>query len=194
MVQIFRYIYFFFFDIFNNSKISAKFVSHRAKLGTSINVGYLTAIDSGCEIGNYTSIGRNVNITRTKIGNYTSIGNNVSIGQGEHDMSKISLKAMFYGADGYETLTPGICEIGHDVWVGAHAIILRGVKIGNGAVIGAGAVVTKNVDDFEVVVGVPAKKLKDRFNNEKKIKILKTEWWLKKPEDAKNIFIELENL
>lgn len=53
-------------------------------------------------------------------------------------------------------------EIGNDVWIGAGAIILKGVKIGSGAVIGAGSVVTKNVDEYAVVVGNPAKEIKKR--------------------------------
>jgi acetyltransferase-like isoleucine patch superfamily enzyme len=67
--------------------------------------------------------------------------------------------------------------IGNDVWIGANAVILPGVNIGNGAVIGAGAVVTKDVPDYAVVVGVPAKVLKYRFTHQQ-IEILnKVRWW-----------------
>lgn len=54
--------------------------------------------------------------------------------------------------------------IGNDVWLGANSIILPGVQIGNGAIIGAGTVVTKSVADFDVVVGIPALKIKSRLN------------------------------
>ena len=64
-------------------------------------------------------------------------------------------------------LLKGECVIGKDVWIGAGAVILRGVKVGNGAVVGANAVVTKDVDSFSIVGGVPAKLIKYRFNKEK---------------------------
>jgi acetyltransferase-like isoleucine patch superfamily enzyme len=52
--------------------------------------------------------------------------------------------------------------IGDGVWIGAHAVIMPGIKIGNGAVIGAGSIVTKDVESYSVVVGVPARKIKNR--------------------------------
>ncbi|WP_277755906.1 CatB-related O-acetyltransferase [Paenibacillus luteus] len=67
--------------------------------------------------------------------------------------------------------------LGNDVWIAAGTIILPGIKIGNGAIIAAGAVVTKDVPDYAVVAGVPAKIIKFRFN-EKEIQILnKVKWW-----------------
>ena len=67
--------------------------------------------------------------------------------------------------------------IGNDVWIGANVIIMPHVKIGNGAVIGAGAVVTKDVEDYEVVGGVPAKHIKWRFPLELREKLLEIKWW-----------------
>ena len=67
--------------------------------------------------------------------------------------------------------------IGNDVWIGANVIILPGVNIGDGAVIAAGAVVTKNVGPYEIVGGNPAKLIKKRFNEEAIIKFLKIKWW-----------------
>lgn len=166
-------------------------VSPLAKIGYGVNIAKLTAVDSYCEIGKYTSIGKNTNITKTSIGNYTSIANNVSIGQGEHDLNRISTKAMFYGNNGYEIITPGECIIGNDVWIGANAVILRNVKIGDGAVVGAGAVVTKDVGNFEIVVGIPAKKLKERFTKEKQKRIIDSAWWNNEPDIAQKLFIEL---
>ena len=67
--------------------------------------------------------------------------------------------------------------IGNDVWIGANAIILPGVKIGDGAIIAAGAVVTKDVDDYAIVGGVPAKLIRYRFSKEVIDKLLKVKWW-----------------
>jgi len=68
-------------------------------------------------------------------------------------------------------------KIGHDVWIGANAVIMRGVKIGNGAVIAAGAIVNKDVEPYSIVGGVPARHLKYRFDKETIERLLKSEWW-----------------
>ena len=68
-------------------------------------------------------------------------------------------------------------RIGHDVWIGANVIILPGVHIGNGAILAAGAVVTKNVEDYAIVGGVPAKLIRYRFTKEKVIKLQGLQWW-----------------
>jgi virginiamycin A acetyltransferase len=144
-------------------------------------------IDHTSVIGSYTYIGINVGISRAKIGNYCSIANNVNIGQGEHDLTMISTSAIFYD-DPYEKLTFGETTISDDVWIGAGATILRGVKIGIGAVVGANAVVTKDVPPYSVVVGVPAKIIKQRFPSDAIEKILNSKWWQYPPADAKLIF------
>ena len=67
--------------------------------------------------------------------------------------------------------------IGNDVWIGKRAIIKAGVKIGDGAVVGAGAVVTKDVPPYAIVAGVPAKIIKYRFDEDTIAQLLKTKWW-----------------
>lgn len=67
--------------------------------------------------------------------------------------------------------------IGNDVWIGAYVSILPGVHIGDGAVIAAGAVVTKDVEPYAVVGGVPAKVIKYRFPQDEIEKFLKIQWW-----------------
>ncbi|MEO9167166.1 MAG: DapH/DapD/GlmU-related protein, partial [Aestuariivirga sp.] len=70
-----------------------------------------------------------------------------------------------------------IVDIGHDVWIGHGAIIMPGVKIGHGAVVAAGAVVTKDVAAFEIVGGVPAKRIKWRFPKKIREQIIALAWW-----------------
>ena len=135
-----------------------------------------TEVDFSSSIGKYCYIGKNCFITKANIGNYCSIANNVSIGQGEHCTSRISTSSLFY-EDTYEVLTSKDCTIENDVWIGVDAIILRGVLIGNGAIIGANSVVTKNVPPFAIVVGSPAAIIRYRFNNTQIGKILKSKWW-----------------
>ena len=67
--------------------------------------------------------------------------------------------------------------VGNDVWIGKRVIIKAGIKIGDGAVIGAGSVVTKDVPPYAVVAGVPAKVIKYRFDEKTISDLLESEWW-----------------
>jgi virginiamycin A acetyltransferase len=113
------------------------------------------------------------------VGNYCSIAPNVSIGDGQHPLAYLSTHLFQSKGVGF-TFWPEFKEfttetknvkqraavvIGSDVWIGANAVVMRGVKIGHGAVIGAGAVVTRDVRPFEVVGGVPARHIKFRFDD-----------------------------
>ena len=79
--------------------------------------------------------------------------------------------------------------IGNDVWIGAQAIIKQGVKIGDGAVIGANSFVNKDVEPFSIVVGSPAKHIKFRFDKDVQEKIVKSEYWNHDPKAARK-FLE----
>ncbi|MEN8662498.1 MAG: CatB-related O-acetyltransferase [Lentimonas sp.] len=68
-------------------------------------------------------------------------------------------------------------EIGSDVWIGARVTILGGVRIGHGAVIATGSVVTKDVDPYSIVGGVPAKHIRHRFDEGQRKAILQDPWW-----------------
>jgi serine acetyltransferase len=67
--------------------------------------------------------------------------------------------------------------IGHDVWIGARVLVLGGVNIGIGAVVAAGAVVTKDVPPYAIVAGVPARIIRYRFNEDQIRTLLETRWW-----------------
>ena len=71
----------------------------------------------------------------------------------------------------------GDIVIGNDVWIGYEAVIMAGVTIGDGAVIGARAVVTKDVPPYTIVGGIPAKPIKKRFSQENINTLLKLKWW-----------------
>ena len=166
-------------------------ISLKTIVGKNSVINKYSELDAYCTIGSRVYIGKNCYLTKVTIGNYCSIANNVSIGQGEHDLSKISTSSLFYN-DAYHELTKKPCTIGHDVWIGVDAIILRDVKIGNGAVVGANSVLTKDVPPYAVVVGSPAKVIKYRFN-ESKIKDIETsKWWNFELNEAKKIIKILE--
>ena len=76
-------------------------------------------------------------------------------------------------------------SIGHDVWIGARAIILDGVNVGHGAIIAANSVVTKDVSPYAIVAGVPAKMIKYRFSEDKIEQLLTSSWWNWSLEDIK---------
>lgn len=71
----------------------------------------------------------------------------------------------------------GDIVIGNDVWIGYDALIMAGVKIGDGAIIGARAVVTKDVEPYSIVGGVPAKEIRKRFSTDIIDRLQKLEWW-----------------
>ena len=117
-----------------------------------------------------------------KIGKYCSFAPYVSIYTRNHPYTRPSTSPLFYnsswGGVKEDTVQHNSIEIGNDVWIGQYVVILPSVsRIGDGAVIGAGSIVTKNVPDYAVVVGNPAKIIKYRFNDEQIEKIKKIKWW-----------------
>ena len=71
----------------------------------------------------------------------------------------------------------GDIVIGNDVWIGYEAVILSGVRIGDGAIVGARSVVTKDIPPYTIVGGVPAKTIKKRFDDDMIIKLQQIQWW-----------------
>ena len=123
------------------------------------------------------------NSTRISIGKYCSIADNIHVFLGgNHDISKISTFPFGTGADlqgprkGHPQ-SKGHIKIGNDVWIGSHASIMSGVSIGNGAVVAAFAHVVRDVGDYEVVGGNPAKHIKFRFSQEIISALLNLAWW-----------------
>nr|WP_283240778.1 CatB-related O-acetyltransferase [Campylobacter sp. RM9328] len=171
--------------------IKSEFVNFKTRIGNNVTIMESCVTDDFTAIGNYCYIGKYCYLTKVNIGNYCSIANNVSIGQGEHDLSKIFTNSIFY-ENAFEELTKNCCEIGNDVWTGVDSIIKIGVKIGNGAVIGANSVVTKDVPSYAIVVGSPARILRYRFEQKKIAIIENSQWWISPPSEAKNIFQRLE--
>ena len=162
------------------------YISLKTSIGTNTTIENNSQIDEYTNIGENVYIGRNCYLTKVDIGNYCSIANNVSIGQGEHNIYKVSTSSLFYD-DPYNELTNKDCIMGNDVWIGVDSIILRGVTIGNGAVIGANSVVTKDVPSFAIVAGSPAKVIKFRFD-EKIINLIeRSKWWELDLESAKEV-------
>lgn len=173
-------------------KIYSWQVAYQAIKGSHINVQSETQIDKFSSVGSYTYVGRFCNITASRVGRYVSIANNVLIGQGGHDLDRISTSSIFYN-DPWNTLTQRKCIIESDVWIGVDVIVLRGVTIGVGAVVGANSVVTKDVPPYAIVAGSPARILRYRFSNEKIIEVIASAWWKKDPDEASLVHRQLED-
>lgn len=137
-------------------------------------------------IGSFTYVQRNANIYNTTIGKFCSIGPNIITCPGKHPTNLISTSPVFFSTQKQCQITftlneffkeCGKVDIGNDVWIGANVIILEGVKIGDGAIIAAGAVVTKDIPSYAIVGGIPAKIIKMRFDEELICKLLNLKWW-----------------
>jgi acetyltransferase-like isoleucine patch superfamily enzyme len=169
----------------------------------SLKIGYLASL-TNCSFGiyntiydrctlfnvnldNFSYVAANTNISRTRIGKFCSIGPNCQIGLGKHPSNQfVSTHPLFYSTHKQAQITISDqdyfqefenIEIGNDVWVGANVIILDGVKIGDGAIVAAGSVVTKEVLPYSIVGGVPAQVIKSRFSESQIDSLLNIKWW-----------------
>ncbi len=163
-------------------------INHESSLGKKCRICKNVIINYS-DIGKYTYINFNSLIQHSTVGNYCSIAHGVKIGLGTHPLHLFSTSPIFYKMENplkielvdtdYEFDEYKKTIIGHDVWIGTNAIIMDGVEIGNGAVVAAGAVVTKDVPAYAIVGGVPAKILKYRFEADKREHLLFSKWWIK---------------
>ena len=163
------------------------------------NIGKYSIVHSG-----FDSVGRNL------FGRYVNIAPDVVIGTYNHPTNFLSSHNLFdpechystqissfhnYENDDEKIKKMNLCRemrkggitVGNDVWIGTKALILSGVTIGDGAIIAAGAVVTKDVPPYAIVGGVPAKVIKYRFSNEQIEKLLKIKWWDYEPGILSNL-------
>ena len=120
-----------------------------------------------CTLEHDIYIGPNCRLFSCDISKYVSFGPNVIVGESEHPIYLKNLSTQLYSKsdwDEYHKINSKRNEFGIDCWIGAGAIILKGVSVGNGSVVAAGSVVTKDVPDYSVVGGVPARIIKMRFH------------------------------
>lgn len=127
-------------------------------------------------------------LNRAIIGPYCSLASDVMIGGEEHAYWDISTsnKLTYEGVSETDTI------IGYDVWIGAQCYIRQGVKIGNGVVIGSNSFVNKDIPDYAIVVGSPARIIKYRFDEEMIQKINQSRYWELEPNKAKVIIEQLK--
>ena len=162
-------------------------VSLDCKLGEFVRI-FSNARLGSCNISRFCYIGSKCDFARTTIAPFTSIGSEVLSGLGTHPLNYVSTYPGFYsrnvsgskwfGIDtDFKEIENKSVSIGADVWIGSRAIILGGVSIGHGAVIGAGAIVTKDVPPYAIVGGVPAKVIRYRFDSLVIKNLIDSQWW-----------------
>ena len=160
--------------------------ARRCSFGKNVTIYSFARLDS-VTIGDMSYVSRDARIANVDIGKFACIGPETLLGLGRHPTRDfVSSHPAFYSTRRQAQITfvakAGFGEferikIGNDVWVGARAIIMDGVSIGDGAVVAAGAIVTKDVAPYAIVAGSPARVLRYRFSPEQITQLLAIAWW-----------------
>ncbi len=186
-------------DIDNRRRFKHAIIDDGCSFTNNSSIGLHSHILSGTivnnsDIGAYTYISKNALVQNSTIGNYCSISHDVILGLGAHPLNLFSTSTVFYKVHNalkvklikedldFKEFKPII--IGSDVWIGARVIVMDGIQVGHGAVLAAGAVVTKDVPPYAIVGGIPSKIIKYRFPENVRTSLLETEWWVKTAEEV----------
>jgi len=204
--KIFRNLVLFFYWKYRNKRDRLKILN--SGISPKNALGKFTMIRKGTEIGkiklgDYSYIsGPRSYIEEAEIGKFCSIARQVIIGPSVHNYDWVTTSPIivskcyeFIDLDKDQAQKPPPI-IGNDVWIGINATILRGVTIGDGAVIAAGSVVTKNVEPYAIYGGIPAKLIRFRFDEEIINSLLEIKWWdwsILKIKQNINLFYNIEN-
>lgn len=182
IISLVKRAYWFAYNL-RGGAIYVNTLSLKTKLGKGVLIRSGNEIGE-IEIGDYSYIsGPRAYVECATIGKYCSIARQTIIGVSDHDHGWLTTSPIasskcygFIDVDKQQRQkAPPV--IGNDVWIGANSIIFRGVTVGDGAVVAAGSVVTKDVPAYAIVGGVPAKVIKMRFSNEIIKILLDMKWW-----------------
>ena len=158
-----------------------------SRLGRYVSIGERVVLRE-VAVNDFSYFERHAEAIYTTIGKFCSIAANTRINALEHPMERITTHKVSYRPNEYfrflgvdqafrERRQAKAVTIGHDVWVGHGAVILPGVSVGNGAVIGANAVVRRDVPAYSVVAGVPGRVIRQRFTDAIAARSEATAWW-----------------
>lgn len=159
----------------------------QSKFGRFVEIGMGSRIINA-EIGDYSYCDRRADIANARIGKFANIAASVRIGATDHPLKTASLHHFLYRSGDYwddaehdseffVRRASRTAHIGHDTWIGHAAMIKPEVRIGDGAVVAAGAVVTKDVAPYTIVAGTPARHLRDRQPKHVADRLIALEWW-----------------
>lgn len=137
------------------------------------------------KMNKYSYIGNNCTVIDVDIGGFCSIADNVIIGGASHPINWVSTSPVFHDGKNimrknfanhpYELTKKTILK--NDIWIGNNSLIKSGVTINNGAVVGMGSVVTKDIGEYEIWAGNPAKLIRKRFSDEIIKQLSASDWW-----------------
>ncbi len=160
---------------------------------TGSTFGAFTEIGKGSRVqnssfGDYSYCDRFADIANAQIGKFANIAAFVRVGATDHPLHTASCHHFLYRSDDYwddaardeaffDHRKSRTARIGHDTWIGAGAMVKPEVVLGHGAVVAAGAVVTKDVDPYVIVAGTPAKPLRRRQPREIAERLIELAWW-----------------
>lgn len=183
-----------FINLFNPAVSKVSFIDAASKVCKKAKINRFVRLQCS-SVDRYSYIGSGSRLSHAKIGAFCSISWNCYIGLESHEMKMISTSPIFtHRKNGTgivwvesDAITDSTKKtiIGNDVWIGANAIVMSGVKIGDGAVIAAGAIVTKDVEPYHVVGGIPAKVINKRFTDDVVDALVKSRWWLAPDDELK---------
>ncbi|MDO6440383.1 CatB-related O-acetyltransferase [Cyclobacterium sp. 1_MG-2023] len=192
--KIFKYFIFHLKDLLSPIKTIVKyphvFIQGKVIISNSNISKYVKVFNnskiSNSKIDSYSYVGINCKVMNAEIGKFCSIAPDVKIGLGIHPTNLISTYPGFYSKNASGSFkfneSDAIIEhksitIGNDVWIGDGAKIIDGINIGNGVIIAGGSFVTKDVPDYAIVGGVPAKIIKFRFTEDQIEQLNLIKWW-----------------
>ncbi len=163
--------------------IHTPYVHPTARLGVCCRLHREVLVGRNVSIGDYSYVNDGTLIGSGTIGKFCSIAYHCEIGMHQHPLDYVSTSPLLYGPQNIfqeaelwdDFRSPPI--IGNDVWIASGAKILQGVHISDGAVVAAGAVVTKDVPPYAIVAGVPARTIRYRFGPREIESLLALQWW-----------------
>ena len=160
-------------------------------------------IRSDTRVGCFTEFGQHVELQAADVGRFSEIGNNSTIGATGHPLSWLGVSAFQYkhatwgwhpaaaqsetidpeagGRQSFRSVGPDRAWIGNDVWLGAGVVVLRGVTIGDGCIVAANAVVTRDLPPYTICGGLPAKVIRQRVPDGLRDELLDLQWWRYSP-------------
>ena len=188
-----RYLKGLLCNLFNPAVSLLAFIDGRSRVDRRGKINRFAKIVSS-RIGRYSYVGVGSWVIHAEVGNFCSIANEVNIGLAKHSLDYLSTSPIFTekkNGTGHSWVEKNCFVpseqtiIGNDVWIGYRAIIRGGVKVGDGAIIGAGAMVTKDVPAYAIVGGVPAKIIRYRYSQDMIERLEQVKWWEMKDKDLR---------